>query len=545
VTGIVFEARVYVVPFAVSRHVTAVHGVGPRWGNLSATATLVRVNDVLAPASTAGFGAFADLRNLRLHETKGPFLRLKPAATFGSGAFTTGTNALRFYGTATEARSLAGRRVYLSHADGRAAELVCTNDPSDFPAPTPDAPKMWPISFDRAPTPFLKQDFDEAAPTVTIFGNLVDASQGKEEREAVLGNGDSRQAFQTFPLPKPHLTYFLASDGFPPQAPELDVFVNGRLWTRVDAFFGHDAKDEIYVVREDDAGLSFVQFGDGEMGARLPSGVQNVTARYRTGVGAHGPIKPGATPSASERPDGFDRVTLAGIVSGGADPEPADKAREAAPGKVQSLGRLVSIRDYETETLAIPGVTTAAAAWDLHQGVPAVILRVLLEAGREAEFADLRATIVHAQRCHGPDRFPVIVEQALLRYAFLDVVYARDPRLKKDDVEAAIRAALGVADDGGHEHSGLFGLRARRLGEAEYATRIEGRLQNVSGVVWCRVSALGLFGAGVTDPSTLSLPPSPRSLATTLPCSAHELLQLTPAHVTLIAAAEPATGECE
>jgi hypothetical protein len=88
-------------------------------------------------------------------------------------------------------------------------------------------------------------------------------------------------------------------------------------------------------------------------------------------------------------------------------------------------------------------------------------------------------------------------------------------------------------------------LRARRLGEAEYATRIEGRLQNVPGVVWCRVSALGLFGAGVTDPSTLSLPPSPRSLATTLPCSAHELLQLTPAHVTLIAAAEPATGECE
>jgi hypothetical protein len=32
--------------------------------------------------------------------------------------------------------------------------------------------------------------------------------------------------------------------------------------------------------------------------------------------------------------------------------EDGEKAREAAPGKVQSLGRLVSIRDYETETIA-------------------------------------------------------------------------------------------------------------------------------------------------------------------------------------------------
>jgi hypothetical protein len=169
---------------------------------------------------------------------------------------------------------------------------------------------------------------------------------------------------------------------------------------------------------------------------------------------------------------------------------------------------------------------------------------VLLDAGREAEFADVRASIAHAQRCHGPDRFPVIVEQALLRYAFLDVVYSRDPRLKREDVEAAIRAALGLVGDPDHEREGLFGLRARRLGEIEYATRIEGRVQNVTGVVWCRVAAMGLFSSGVVDPATLLLPAAPRSLAPTLPCSAHELLQLTSAHLTLTVAAEPAAGEC-
>src|SRR4030095_16566907 len=100
--------------------------------------------------------------------------------------------------------------------------------------------------------------------------------------------------------------------------------------------YGHGPTEQIYIVREDAEGRSFVQFGDGETGSRLPSGLKNVVAIYRTGVGAHGPIETDATPSTRERPPGFDKVTLAGIVSGGAEPEDAGKAREAAPGKVQS-----------------------------------------------------------------------------------------------------------------------------------------------------------------------------------------------------------------
>lgn len=548
-TGTPVSDEPFVLPFAITRDATSIRHAGPQWGNLSAPATFVRLRDVLAPAWANGFGATADVRTLRLHETKGPALKLRPLSDPASTAFASGTNALRFYGTATQAQAFAGRRLYLSHADGRSVELVCTNAATDFAVPTSDAPQMWPLSFDRAPAPFTRADFDETTPTVTVFGNLVDASQGKSEREAVLGNGDHRQSFQTFPLPKSPLTYFLSAGEIPPQTPELEIWVNGRLWIRVDAFFGHGPKEEIYIVREDAEGRSFVQFGDGETGARLPSGVKNVSAVYRTGTGARGPIKPGATPTASERPPGFDKVTLAGIVSGGADPEDQEGAREAAPGKVQSLGRLVSIRDYETETLAIPGVVTATATWDLHAGIPAVVLRVLLEAGRTAEFSAVRTAIAHAQRCRGPDRFALVVEQALLRYAFSDVSYARDPTYQQSDVEAALRAALGLFGDAANERTGLFGLHARRLGEREYASRIEGRLQNVAGVVWCKVTGLGLFPAPapgappVTDPATLVLPPAPRTLTGRLNCSAHELLQLADLHLTLTAIAEP-TGEC-
>jgi len=542
----VFDGQAVAVPFAVTKTIAGARARTLQWGNLVGASTVLTLDSLLF-ANGQVLNEKADIRELRFHEVTSEALTFAPLVGHAGGAFTSGTAALYFYGSADEAAPLAGRRLFLSHADGRSVELVCTSAASAFSASSPTlaaAPRMWPLSFDRVPLPFRHDDFDEDAPTVTVFGNLVDATQGKAEREAVLGNGDRGQAFQTFALPKSPLTYFIDSDGTPPQAPELEIWVGGRLWTRVDALFGRGPKDEVYIVREDAEGRSYVQFGDGETGARLPSGLKNVSAVYRTGIGARGPVKPGSTPTAPERPVGLDKVSIAGIVSGGAPAEDLECAREAAPGKVQSLGRMVSLKDHETETLALPGVIAASARWDLHAGVPAVLLRVLLEAGREAEFEAVRAAIAHAQRCRGPNRHPVVVQQALLRYVFLDLSYARDPSFRPDDVDAGIRAELGLVGDSTHQRSGLFGLRTRRLGEREYASRIEGRVQNVAGVLWCKVVALGRFSGGVHDPATLALPAAPRIRVPTLNCAAHELLQLDQRHLTLTEVAEPSAGEC-
>src|SRR4029453_4030171 len=115
---------------------------------------------------------------------------------------------------------------------------------------------------------------------------------------------------------------------------------------------------------------SWVQFGDGVTGARLPSGLKNVVAVYRTGTGAFGPLKPKSKGQAGARPEDLDGIQLPGVVSGGSEPEDGDSARAAAPGKIQSLDRLVSLQDFESETLAISGVTKASAAWQLVDGIP-------------------------------------------------------------------------------------------------------------------------------------------------------------------------------
>ncbi len=531
------------VPLSVVRRVSAVQSASLGFGNLNGASTFLTLDQPLIRHAMSTQPA-SDVRDIVVHEVTSPHLTLKPLNTPASGSFADGSNALNFYGTQAQARALAGRRLYLQGEDGRHVELHCSNSVESFTTAQPEVPRLWWLSFDRPPTPFTRGDFDEQAPRVTVLGNLAEASQGKTEAQVVLGNGDHRQAWQTFPLAKAPLTYFLAPAAVPAQQPALQIWVDGRLWQQVDSFFGHGPNEPIYIVREDAQGKSFVQFGDGLTGARLPSGLSNVQALYRSGAGAHGALKAGAKPSASERPVGFDKLALAGIVAGGAEPEAAEKARQAAPGKVQSLGRLVSIQDYESETLGVPGVVSASAAWDLYAGVPAVILRVLLEGGREAEFNAVKATLGHAQRCRGPDRFPLVVEQALLRYLFIDLSYVREPSYRQEDVEAAIRAALGLVADAANERSGLFGLRKRRLGEREYASSIEGVVQNVAGVLWCKVTALGRLANSVTDPASASLPYAPRALTAIVPCSAHELLQLATPHLSLTALAEPSAGEC-
>jgi hypothetical protein len=53
-----------------------------------------------------------------------------------------------------------------------------------------------------------------------------------------------------------------------------------------------------------------------------------------------------------------------------------------------------------------------------------------------------------------------------------------------------------------------------------------------------------MFGATLLDPEAISLPASPRTLATQLTPALNQFLQLHPRHATLTAAPPPPAGEC-
>ncbi|MDQ3498956.1 MAG: hypothetical protein M3514_15905 [Actinomycetota bacterium] len=375
-------------------------------------------------------------------------------------------------------------------------------------------------------------------PKVTVYGNLVDATQGKTESETVLGNGDGRQAFQTFKLPKAPLTYHSSVGETPPEVPELRVYVDDRLWKRASSFFGRESGEEVYIVREDANGESWVQFGDGKTGKLLPSGLGNVVARYRTGIGAYGGLEEETTVQAGGRLDRLAGIGLPGVASGGSEPESGENAREAAPGKIQSLDRLVSLQDFETETLAIAGVSKVSAVWTLRDNVPTVELTVLMETGRDKEFEQLEQMVADYNRCRGPQRFPVRVVQGKLEYVCVRVDFALNPTYREETVKGEINRALGLARE---EDGGLFHLAGRGFGQREYSTRISGVIQNVEGVMWTRVTGLVSLGEAEGQPDPC---PTVISLNEVIPCDGHHVLALNAGGLQLNRVSVPSPEAC-
>ena len=525
------------------RRITALRSTTMQFAAQTGPSTLITLNRGLLLYNQSSDDQ-ADIRDYRIHEVTSPRIRLRPKARFWHGRFGSGDEVLNFYGTRREVRKLAGRRISMLHNDGRSIELTCTNERHHFTGGGGD-PKMWLLSFDAPPQPFRKGDFDEEAPRVTVFGNVTTGTEGKAVPMEVLGNGDARQMFQTFALPKP-VTRHLSPGADPAEVPQLTVYVDGRAWTRVSSFYGQAPDATVYVLMQDDDGVDYVQFGDGQTGARLSSGKGNVQAEFRTGNGARGTPPEGAAPSSTKKIDGLGKMHIPGVVSGGGDPESGDNARLAAPGRVQGLGRIVSLSDYETELLAIPGVSRARALWDISDGVPGVILRVLLESGREAEYEAVRAAINGFQRCRGSNRFALVIEQARLRQVYLDLRCAMAPGLIEEDVRAAITRVLAPMDHADADADGLFALSARRIDQEEYATRIEGCIQQLPQVRWAQVEAFGLFPTLPDDaaPEDLTLPPAPRMLNARVTPGAAQLLQLHSEHLTLQITTDTVAEDC-
>lgn len=493
-------------------------------GAISGGTTVVELNANL----TTGNKAYTDIRSVEMLEVIGQRFTLQGAYQEKASE---DLRTLFFFGDFASYKQLNNRSLAFATSAGT-TEILTSTLPSGDLAPDRHI-KLRPVLLPEFETAVDINDFPLLSePKITVYGNLVEATQGKLEKEAVLGNGDGRQVFQTFKLPKAPLTYFTDKGETPPEVPELEIFVNDQRWTRVQSLFGQDPKAEVYIVREDANGESWVQFGDGKTGARLPSGVKNIKALFRTGTGVYGPLKPETKVQASDRLTGLDQLWLPGVASGGTEPESGDNAKVAAPGKVQSLGRLVSLQDFETEALAIAGVTKATAAWQLVDNLPSVVLTVLMENGREKELAEVQAMLNAYNRCRGPQRFPILVRPGQVRYLYLRLVASLHPAFRQELLSQSIHAALGTSGT-----SGLLSLSQRRFGQAEYATRIEATVQQVEGVIWSRVEALGWFPP-TDQPAELAYP-NPEADLAVVPCGAGQVLTLQAQQVQLQFAAAP------
>jgi len=222
--------------------------------------------------------------------------------------------------------------------------------------------KATPLAGDKLHS-FIKLDKPLAycfkRDTVTIYGNVVKATHGETRRE-VLGSGDGAKALQSFVLKQPPLTFVAAAN---PSGVDstLRVFVNDIRWRESDTLAGLTPTERRFITRTDDDGKTAVVFGNGREGARLPTGIENIKAEYRSGIGKAGNVNAEQISMLITRPLGVKEVINPLRASGGADKETRDQARKNTPLAVKALDRLVSVQDYEDFTRIYAGIGKAKA----------------------------------------------------------------------------------------------------------------------------------------------------------------------------------------
>src|SRR5690606_22505188 len=109
-----------------------------------------------------------------------------------------------------------------------------------------------------------------------------------------------------------------------------------------------------------------IVFGDGVHGAIPATGVENIEAVHRAGIGAEGDLRAGQLMLLVRRPLGVREVTNPAATVDWAPPEALEEARANAPQRVRTLDRAVSGADYADVARGYAGVGQAAAdlVWD-------------------------------------------------------------------------------------------------------------------------------------------------------------------------------------
>ena len=316
--------------------------------------------------------------------------------------------------------------------------------------------------------------------SVRIAGNVVLATHGETVADEVLGSGDGTASNQRFTLRKPNLTHVAAKtpSGV---ADSLEIRVDGVLWTEVPSLYPAGPHDRVYVVRIADDATATVIFGDGAHGARLPTGQENVHARYRSGIGLDGLVDPHALTLLPQRPLGVATVDNPLPSSSAKAPETLDEARTNAPLTVLTLDRVVSLADYEDYARSFGGIAKARAMSLPGAAVPTVFITVAGPGGspvQKATIDDLLGALDTVR-----DRAAVVRAQTFTPVTFLLAVQIlTDPARLFTDVQAAVQQALGTS----------FSADSLSFGQPVTAAAVIAATQAVDGVVAARLTRLRL-----------------------------------------------------
>jgi predicted phage baseplate assembly protein len=260
------------------------------------------------------------------------------------------------------------------------------------------------------------------------------------------------------------------------------VFVNGIRWHQVDTLADRRPTDRNFITQTDDDDKATVVFGNGEKGARLPTGVENIEALYRSGIGKPGNLQAEQISLLQSKPLGVKAVINPLRASGGANREGRDQARRNAPLAIQALDRLVSVQDYEDFSRTYAGIGKARAV-ELSDGRRQLVHVTI--AGAEDipidENSDLFQNLRQALLDFGDPHQAIMLS---VRELMLMIVSAGIRILPDYQWETVVSALRNVLLD-------TFSFERRELGQPVLLSEVISAMQSVPGVAYVDVDVLG------------------------------------------------------
>ncbi len=315
--------------------------------------------------------------------------------------------------------------------------------------------------------------------TSTVNANVALATAGASVTE-IMGNGSAATPNQTFTLRQSPLTYVQASTPNGRQS-TLTVRASGVAWTEVPTLYAQPATAQVYAIENQSDGTSEVIFGDGVEGATLPTGQNNIIGYYRTGSGAAGNVAGGTITTLLQRPLGVSGVNNPQAATGGADPESVDDVRSNAPQTVLTLGRAVSIADYQNFAATFAGIAEAYAIWIPSGTWRGVFITVAADGGTALPPGNpTLANLIAAIQSYSNPLIPVTAVSFMETLFGLSADVKYDPSYDQPTVQTAIWQTLVTQ----------FGFANRTFGQGVSADEIATVIQGVAGVIAVNVTGL-------------------------------------------------------
>jgi Baseplate J-like protein len=318
--------------------------------------------------------------------------------------------------------------------------------------------------------------------TATINANVALATAGATLTE-IMGNGSAAMPNQSFTLRQKPLTYIQAATPNGRQS-TLTVRASGVAWTEVPSLFEQLPTAQVFVIENQSDTSSDILFGDGVEGATLPTGSNNIIATYRTGSGAAGNVAADAITTLIQRPLGVSGVTNPQAATGGADPESVDDVRSNAPQTVLTLGRAVSIADYQNFAATFAGIAEAYAIWVPSGSARGVFLTVAADGGSALPPGNpTLSKLVTALQNYGNPLIPATAQSFIETLFGFTAAVKYDPAYDQPTVEGQVRSTL----------TSSFSFASRTFAQIVSADEIAAIIQSIAGVIAVNVSGLSVL----------------------------------------------------